>query len=255
MAADAFRPCVVIPTYDNPLTIRGVVEAVRAYVPDVIVVDDGSGAEGERACRTLEEEGLCHRIRFEPNQGKGAACLAGFAHALGLGFTHAAQVDGDGQHDLSKLPELLSTGEATPAALVLGYPVYDDTVPAVRRLARKITDFWVALEVGRGVIRDALIGFRLYPLESTLAAGVSGHRMDFDVEVAVRMSWAGVPIVNFPIPVRYLSQEEGGVSHFRPLLDNLAFSWLHTRLCTTACFRWIGRRLGLVGAPAQRLLG
>ena len=54
--------------------------------------------------------------------------------------------------------------------------------------------------------------------------------MDFDIEIAVRLVWAGVPIVNVPTRVRYLPPGEGGVSHFRLFRDNVAISWMHTRL-------------------------
>jgi hypothetical protein len=53
----AFRPCVVIPTYDNPITIAGVVAQARAHVPDVLIVDDGSGEEGRRAIDAIVTAG------------------------------------------------------------------------------------------------------------------------------------------------------------------------------------------------------
>ena len=52
----------------------------------------------------------------------------------------------------------------------------------------------------------------------------AGDRMDFDVEIAVRLHWAGVPIVNVPTGVRYLSRAAGGTSHFRPVRDNVALT-------------------------------
>ena len=51
--------------------------------------------------------------------------------------------------------------------------------------------------------------------------------MDFDPEIAVRLVWEGVPVVDVPARVRYL---EDGVSHFDMFWDNLRISWLHTRL-------------------------
>ena len=239
-----YRPCIVIPTYDNPQTIRAVAEQARTYLPDVIVVDDGSGERGRAACAALSAEGIAFVHHRAHNGGKGAAVKTGLAVARERGFTHVAQVDADGQHDLTQLPKLLAAGRAHPSALILGYPEYDDSANKVRLVARRFTQFWIDLEVGRGVIRDAMVGFRLYPIESTLDARATGDRMDFDVEIPVRMAWNRVPIVNLPVPVRYLSKDEGGVSHFQPLRDNLRFSWLHTRLCTKLFFRWLAGRLG-----------
>lgn len=240
----SFRPCIIVPTYDNPRTIEAVVEAARAFLPDVIVVDDGSGAEGYRACRELEASGQARVVHRSFNGGKGAAVKTGLAVAQGLGFTHAVQIDADGQHDLSFIPELIARGREDPDAFVVGCPRYDESAPAARRWARRFTQLWVNLEVGRGVVEDTMVGFRLYPIAATLASGTRGDRMDFDVEVVVRMAWRGTPIVNLPVPVRYLSAEEGGVSHFQPFRDNLRFSWMHSRLCTEACVNWARRRFG-----------
>ncbi len=245
------RAAVLIPTYDNPATIRAVVEAARRWLPDVLVVDDGSAAPARLACEALMAEGLAHVHRRPRNGGKGAAVKTGFEVARERGYSHVVQVDGDGQHDLSRIAEFLEVSREQPGALIMAYPEYDDSVPRVRRVARGFTRFWVDLEAGRGVIRDAMVGFRVYPLAPLADVPVRGNRMDFDVEIGVRAAWAGIPIVNLPVKVRYPSAEEGGVSHFRMFGDNLRLSWLHSRLCTIGSTQWILRRLGW--RPRRRL--
>lgn len=225
-----FRPCALIPTYNNPRTVRSVVLRVRERVPDVVVVDDGSAAEGREAVAALGREGLAHAVRREKNGGKGAAVKTGFRAAYELGFTHALQVDADGQHDLEDIPRLLAAAQERPEALILGAPIYDASAPKGRLVARQITLFWTNFEAGRGVIADPMCGFRVYPLAPAVALGRTGNRMEFDIEVAVKLAWAGVPVINVPTRVRYLSREEGGVSHFRMLEDNLRIGWMHTRL-------------------------
>ncbi len=243
MTSPAFRCCLLIPTYDNPRTLAEVVRRGRRFLSEVIVVDDGSGAEGRAACERLASEGLAHVVHRERNGGKGAAVKTGFEEARRLGFTHALQVDADGQHDLDSAEAFLREARGRPGALILGFPCYDESAPWLRRLARKITTFWVALEVGRGTIVDAMVGFRVYPLEPLRAVSARGNRMDFDVEIAVRCAWAALPIVNLPVPVRYLAEEVGGVSHFRPLRDNLRLSMMHAWLCIGGACGWLGRRL------------
>lgn len=234
-----FRCCALVPTFDNPKTIRSVVETIREDVGDVFVVDDGSGEEGRRACETLAREGLARVFRLPRNRGKGAAVKRGLREAAAAGFTHAFQIDADGQHDLGQIPRFLAAAEAAPDHAILGAPVYDETAPASRRIGREITRFWVDLETGRGTIPDAMVGFRIYPLAATLALPVRADRMAFDVEVLVRLVWAGVPLHSLPVAVRYLSEAEGGRSHFRPFVDNLRLSWMHCRLCTNASIRWL----------------
>lgn len=240
------RACVLIPTYDNPDTIRDVVLSARKFVDDVIVVDDHSGPEGEAACQSLADEGLAIVERRSLNGGKGAAVKTGFRVAVARGFTHCLQVDADGQHDLERIPAFLALAEENFGAAVLGYAEYDESAPALRMSARKITKFWVDLETGRDTIEDAMVGFRVYPLPISSALGVRGNRMDFDVEIAIRLAWAGVPIVNAPVRVRYMTAEEGGTSHFQPFRDNVRLGWMHSRLCTVACTKWCLRKLGLI---------
>lgn len=244
--AAPFRVCAVVPTYENPLTVGAVVAALRPHVEAVIVVDDASGPEGRAACAALADPAGVVVVHRAQNGGKGAAVKTGLAEAQTRGFTHALQVDADGQHALERAPAFIEAARARPDALVLGYPEYDTTVPAVRLSARRITTFWVDLETGKGTITDAMVGFRVYPVERTLAVGARGDRMDFDVEIAVRMARAGVPVVNLPVGVRYLAEEEGGVSHFKVFGDNLRLGWMHARICSAASMRWCLRTLRIV---------
>lgn len=240
----AFRVCGLVPTYDNPRTVRAVVESLAPHVERVIVVDDGSGPEGRAAVESLAREGLADVTRRPKNGGKGAAVKTGLRRAKELGFTHALQVDADGQHDVSDAPRFIAAARETPAALVAGQPIFDETAPRSRLHARKITRFWADLETGGSVIADPLCGFRVYPVDATLAIHVYGDAMDFDPEVAVRLAWSGAPVINLPTRVRYVSREEGGVSHFRLGRDNALISIMHSRLCVEAMARWAKGRLG-----------
>ncbi len=243
------RACVLIPTYDNPRTVRQVVVAARAFVVDVIVVDDGGGPEASAVLEQLASDGLARVQRLPRNQGKGAAVKAGFALAHSLGYTHALQLDADGQHDVRAIPRFLEVAQAQPGALVLARPVFGADAPWRRRIGRELTNFWVGIETQGRVVADAMVGFRMYPLTLALATETRADRMDFDIEIAVRMVWLGAPVINLPVSVRYLTREEGGVSHFRMWRDNVRISWLHTRLVIeslmrtpTTRLRW-GRRL------------
>ena len=242
MSSPAIRACVVIPTYNNPDTLREAVLLARNHVEDVIVVDDGSSEPASLVADALSEEGLATLHRRPKNGGKGAAVKTGLATASELGYTHAIQVDADLQHELDDIPKFLEIAREQPEALVLGSPVFDDSAPWIRLMARKITRFWVHVQTGGFVITDPMCGFRLYPLAQALAVRVRGNAMDFDPEIAVRMHWDGTQIVNLPTRVHY---NEGGVSHFRQVRDNLLLTWMHIRLTTSALFRFLGvHRLG-----------
>lgn len=227
--------CAVVPTYDNPSTIAATVRALRQHLATVVVVDDASHGPGRAACDALDGAVV---VRHARNQGKGGAVQTGLRAARRLGFTHALQVDADGQHDLADVPRFLAASAARPDALVLGAPLFDASVPRARLHGRKVTVVCARLETwGLNVIDDPMCGFRVYPLAPAARVLTPGRRMDYDIEIAVRLAWKGVPVVNLPTRVRYLSRAEGGVSSFRLVQDNVRISWLHTRLLAGAAAR------------------
>jgi hypothetical protein len=76
------------------------------------------------------------------------------------------------------------------------------------------------------------------------------RRFDFDTEAVVRLAWRGVKPVNIDAPVKYLTAEEGGVSHFRYGRDNVLLTWMHTRLMVEFVLRLPGLLIRkLRGAP------
>jgi hypothetical protein len=82
-------------------------------------------------------------------------------------------------------------------------------------------------------VQDSLFGFRVYPIAPLVRVMERRRwmrRFDFDPEAAVRLVWAGVPPLNLPAPVKYLSAAEGGVSHFKYLRDNVLLTGMHVRL-------------------------
>lgn len=240
------KVCAIIPTYDNPATIAQVTARVKTQIPDVIVVDDGSAEAGRAAVAAIGERGEAIVHHRAHNGGKGAAVLSGLEVALQHGFTHALQIDADGQHDVADIPRLLEASRRAPNALVLGQPVFDETAPKSRKSARKITHVLCAIEVGSLKLGDPLCGFRVYPVEPSLSTGTVGRKMDFDPEVAVRLFWRGHPVLHVPVKVRYLTAAEGGVSHYQLVRDTARLAWMHVRLCTWALVRalsWPARQL------------
>jgi hypothetical protein len=127
----------------------------------------------------------------------------------------------------------MAASAADPAAMVLGKPVFDASAPAIRVNGRKVSNGWADLETLWAGIGDSLYGFRVYPIEP-LRKVMRGQRwmrrFDFDPEAVVRMCWMGVRPINLPAPVKYIRADEGGVSHFNYLRDNLLLSWMHGRL-------------------------
>ncbi len=224
------NPCVVIPVYNHGEALAGTLDSLSGYALPTIVVDDGSDEKTKAIVADLAVKTDIELVSLPQNLGKGGAVMAGLRFAQQQGYTHVLQIDADGQHDLNDVDRLLDEARKQPDALISGKPQFDDTVPASRLYGRWITRFWVWIETLSLDIPDAMCGFRVYPLESTIRLMDSkklGLRMDFDIEVAVRLYWRGVPFVAVPTHVIY---PKDGTSHFHVLQDNWRISRMHTIL-------------------------
>ncbi|MDX8397505.1 MAG: glycosyltransferase family 2 protein [Mariprofundaceae bacterium] len=242
--------CGLVPVYNNQMTIAGVIEALLEQLDYVVVVDDGSCDGSESivdALKAIHPKRL-DIVHHHENSGKGAAVQSGLQRANVLNFTHALQVDADGQHDLRDVPKFLESIGSNPDAMLLGAPIFDDDIPAVRKYGRKLTQAMIALEMGFWDVPDAMCGFRTYPVAAVCKLGRMDPRMSFDPEVMIRAHWAGIALQRIPTRVRYLSPEEGGISHFRMINDNVRHTWVHTRLLLQApyrlCMKWMQQRNG-----------
>ena len=181
----AFRPCALIPTYDNPGTIRDVGGAVRTVLPDVVVVDDASGDANRREVEKLGEEGLAIVTRRAVNGGKGAAVRAGMLDATAdvVVFTDADMATPPDQIPL--LVEALASAD-----VALGSRVQPDgsdmrtTQPPYRRFVGRVFHLLAAIWV-TGPVRDTQCGFKGFTRQA--AHDLFGRQritsIVFDVEV------------------------------------------------------------------------
>jgi glycosyltransferase involved in cell wall biosynthesis len=247
---------VLIPSYNPGPRVFETVQQARAHWNPVWVVVDGStdGTGTQLQGMAAQDPGL-RVIELPHNQGKGAAVLHGISQAASEGFTHALTMDSDGQHPADAIPAFMARSHQQPGAMVLGKPVFGPEAPALRVNGRKVSNGWANLETLWMGVGDSLYGFRVYPIQPLKTVMLSTHfmrRFDFDPEAVVRLCWAGVRPVNIDAPVRYLSAEEGGVSHFKYLRDNTLLTWMHARLFLGFLLRLpllLWRRLFNPGTP------
>ncbi len=226
-----FRPCIVIPCYNHGAMMAGVLARLTPFNLPCFIVDDGSEASTQQELtRLTAEHPQMTLLRLAENAGKGMAVLQGLEAASRAGFTHAVQVDADGQHAIEDIPSLLALAQRHPDDLISGQPVYDDSIPRSRLYGRWVTHVWVWIETLSLQLKDSMCGFRVYPIAPTLSLAqrvVLGKRMDFDTEVMVRLYWQGHTSHFLPTRVTY---PQDGLSHFDALKDNIRISLMHTRL-------------------------
>ncbi len=231
------KACVLIPTYNNASTITAVIEQVLHYTSHLLVVNDGST---DNTLEVLRRFPMVKTVSYEQNQGKGYALRQGFKEAARLGYEYAITIDSDGQHYPSDLIKFIEQIEKTPGALIVGARNMDqEHVPTKSSFGNRFSNFWFWVNTGLE-LPDTQSGYRLYPLKKLAYKKYFTRKYEFEIEVMVRASWSGIPVMSIPVSVYYPSPEER-ISHFRPFKDFTRISMLNTVLVLTALL-WIKPR-------------
>lgn len=224
--------CVVIPHFDHVEQFHQMLPELVSQGLPLVIVDDASPEQSfDALARILDDHAPgTILIRHARNLGKGGAVMTGLRAALDAGFTHALQIDADGQHDLGDVALLREAASRHQDGIICGQPVFDESISKLRFYARYITLSLSWLESLSTEIRDALCGFRLYPLQQVVAlmdSSKPGKRMAFDPEILVRALWDDIALFFVPVRVNY---PQGGKSHFHYFRDNAEITWMHARL-------------------------
>ncbi|MFC6051414.1 glycosyl transferase [Acinetobacter sp. Ac_877] len=225
------KHCFVIPVYNHPNYLEALVQYLNEFQLPIIMVNDGSDIECTTLLRDISGKNpWVELVEHEVNQGKGQAVITGLLKAKELGYSHALQLDSDGQHAWKDISKFLDASKNNPSAMIIGKPVFDASVPKKRLYGRYATHIWVWINSLSFEIKDSMCGFRIYPLDSTVAVLNKAKfqpRMGFDTEILVRLKWENVPFINVPTHVIY---PEDGISHFNALRDNIGLTKAHSRL-------------------------
>jgi glycosyltransferase involved in cell wall biosynthesis len=212
----------VIPCLNEAAAIESLVRQVRALLPGVIVVDDGSTDSTDQLATRAGAEVLRHEI----TQGKGAALLAGWKRARERGFDWAMTLDGDGQHSPDDIPTYLRCAGQTGAALVVGNRMGDvGHMPWLRRQVNR----WMSRRLSRLAGRelpDSQCGFRLVDLRAWSKLDLLTRHFEIESEVLLAFVEAGYPVEFVPIRAIYKSAQ----SKIHPWRDTVRwFRWLSSR--------------------------
>lgn len=247
--------CFAIPHYNHSKEFELFISELAETGIPCIIVDDGSNSTHRDHIKQLvKTQAWVHYLEHPQNRGKGAAVISACYHARQLGFTHVIQIDADGQHRPADANKLIDAARNHPTAMICGFPIFDSSAPKARLYGRKVTTLMVRIETCSLTIRDALCGFRIYPLdmmEYLVDHYHIGPRMDFDTDIIVKSSWSGYQLVFVDTPVVYY---QGATSHFHYLQDNIRLVKLHSFLLAGALIRlprMLGRALSRSFATAS----
>jgi glycosyltransferase involved in cell wall biosynthesis len=214
----------IIPAYDVAPWIGGILEQVVTSIPPdlVWVVDDGS-ADGTTGA--VLKFGV-HLIRHPANRGKGEALKTGFAAAAGKDVDAVFTMDGDGQHDPSRISEFIRIMNETGADLVLGTRSFTlADMPADRIFSNRMSSFIVSLLAGRKIF-DSQCGYRLIRTDVLRQVELATGHYETETELLVKAVRKGFTAAFCPVPVLQVA----GSSHISRFRDTVRFCRLVLKL-------------------------
>lgn len=228
-----------IPVYRHASTLESVVKSLLHHKLPIIVVDDGNSPKDRGTIQKVVAKYSLTLITHPKNLGKGKAIKSAIFCAHKMGLTHLFQIDADGQHDASRVGQFLQLSRLHPDAIITGCPEYDKSAPTHRVKGRQVANTWVKIVTFSTQIADAMIGFRIYPVDKTYklekSPAIIDSRMASDIDLLVHLVWRGVPVINETVKISYPLD---GVSNFRVVRDNVRISAMYTRLFFGALARF-----------------
>lgn len=211
------RYLVAIPIYNEAPTLRRVLEQVRSYATDILVIDDGST---DQTPELLAAEPGIHHIRHVDNRGYGQSLIDAFAFAVEHGYDWLITMDCDEQHEAAWIPYFLWAAAENNADIISGsrylQAMPGNSLPPLDRRAinQKVTD--LLNEVLHLGITDAFCGFKAYrvPALTRLNITIPGYAMP--LQLWVQAACRGLRIREIPIRLIY----EDPNRHFGGALDD-----------------------------------
>lgn len=207
---------IVIPAYNETLTITQVITEALKQSKIVIVVNDASQDDTAE----LVQKTNAILVDLPINGGKAKALQAGFEKALSFGVEAVITLDGDAQHNPADIPKLLAHFAKNPNDLCIASRLKDrQNAPRSRRIANSIADFWVSWAAGKP-IADSQSGFRLYPSSLLKLLNLPYENKSgfvFESEVLIDSAHLGYGFAFIPIDTIYA--ENRRESHFRAGFD------------------------------------
>lgn len=228
---DELNTCVLIPTYNNDKTLANIIDRVKVFTTNIIVVNDGSTDNTASVLDSYKDS--INVLTHAKNKGKGCALRNGFKQALLLAYENVISIDSDGQHFPEDLPSMINRLKQEPGSLIIGARnMAQDDVPQASSFGNKFSNFWFLVETGIR-LPDTQSGYRVYPIKRLSKMKFYCTKFEYEIEVPVRASWSGIPILSQPVQIKYEPVEDR-ISHFRPYTDFFRISVLNTILCLIA---------------------
>jgi glycosyltransferase involved in cell wall biosynthesis len=192
---------VILPAYNEEISIGSMVHLTRLYADRVIVVDDGSSDRTAEVARKAGAEVIVHEV----NKGKGGALKTGFKTAVTLSADIIVTMDSDGQHNPAEIPKLVAPIIEGEAEMVNGSRYLnglEKSTPVYRRIGQTILDKFTNINSGLK-ITDSQSGFRAFAASTIGNFRFNARGMAIESEMLADAGNAGLRIKEVGIGVRY----------------------------------------------------
>jgi len=234
------RTLIAIPVHNEIATAERVIRRVRAFHPDLLLVDDGSTDGTADALERLRPELGFDLIRHPTNLGYGRALIDAFDHARDAGYDWVITMDCDEQHEPESIPDFLDAIDADALDLVSGSryltePDPDDpraAPPPERRKINALITREINQRLGLG-ITDAFCGFKAHRVGRIAELGLTEPGYAFPMQLWVRAAANNHRVGEIPVRLIYndpnrtfgggLDDADRRLRHYRRLL--------HKELC------------------------
>jgi len=202
MSKLALTTWIVIPAHNEEKYISTVLNKVKKYTKNIIVVDDGSEDSTALKAREISKHVLHHKV----NLGKGAALKTGCEYAFNTMHAKAVIVmDSDDQHDPQELPLL----EKALAIHEIAFGVRSFIgMPKTRAFGNSALSLLVQLLFGT-YIPDVLSGYKAFTKQVYQVLRWESSAYGVELEIAVRIAKAKQAYTIVPIKTIYHDFDRG----------------------------------------------
>ena len=194
-----------IPVFNEADHVHSVLDEVKRYGTDVLVVDDGST---DGTSDLLADRSDIQVVSHGVNQGYGAALLSAFDYAIDNGYEVLVTIDCDGQHEPQRIPEFVRLCQSEDVDIVSGSRYLeefegDTSAPAQRRRVNQIITSELNARLGLN-LTDTFCGFKAYRVDALKALKIQETGYAMPLEFWVQAAHAGLKIIERPVPRIYL---------------------------------------------------
>ena len=193
---------VVIPAHNEEQNIGEVIEKIKQYTHNIIVVDDGSEDGTSEKAKQLGVKVLRHSI----NLGKGAALKTGCDFAYYQGANQILVIDADGQHDPKEIPHFFESLKNNE--IVFGYRKQADSMPFVLKFGNRFINDSLRL-LFKINIHDSQCGYRAFKADAYKKVRWSARDYYMETEMIVKAGKHHLKYEQIPIETIYGDKYKG----------------------------------------------